>query len=114
MGMGSLRGERSGLTEAMEGDGKGGEIACQVLCYAKCAKSTACTTEFTESTESEEDEEDSPAKPLPYKRSWGLKPQGSADSALRYSVRAGSLGARLGRAKARPYVQLAHQCAPGP
>ena len=35
MGMGSLRGERSGLTDAMEKDSTGWEEACQVLCIAK-------------------------------------------------------------------------------
>jgi hypothetical protein len=64
MGMGSLRGERSGLTEAMKGDGKGGEIVCQVLYVAKYGKSTACTTEFTEGTESEGDERGLPARPF--------------------------------------------------
>jgi hypothetical protein len=37
MGMGSLRGERSGLTVAMEGDSIGGEEGCQVLYSAKLA-----------------------------------------------------------------------------
>jgi hypothetical protein len=38
MGMGSLREERSGLTEAIEGDATGKVEACQVLYSAKSVR----------------------------------------------------------------------------
>jgi hypothetical protein len=71
-----------------------GEIVCQVLCGAKCEKSTAFTTEFTEGTEFGRRGADfgPPPSPCHTRAKWRLK-RGRLARCSR------------GRAKARPFIR---------
>src|ERR1700732_4657225 len=100
MGMGSLRGERSGVTDAIEGNRRGWEGVCQVLCIAKLIQTRHGIHHRVRRARSRKNWKlgrrllagvdaggESSALQAAGERPGvhrSLKPQGSADSALRY------------------------------
>jgi hypothetical protein len=112
MGMGLLRGERSGVAEAMEEDDTGGGDCLSSTLWCKVREEHGIHHRVHGGHGGRKKRRGlwAPAKFLPHKPSWRLKPRGSA---LRYGVRGGdgSLGACGDALKRAPTFSAVGYCA---